>query len=367
MQVAQRLVNQIRAKMQRLWERVHRSEVERLLLNDSLPTDRDPSWFRRLNIELSAPKLGQVAHRRPSKRYPHTDAVATARPPSSALPCAPDLVLPCGIRAQHDDIWPHVKGLSEYDGLATVVAALATHPEIFTLLFKPYKCPDTHTLVVGRDGLNHGIENGKDVSQLMHYLMAMAMGPGSGEWFGRLCDHERGGNHPSGILLRRNPSGAASGVRANDMLMIGDFGKDQDDEKALIMAVVMRRTGLIGALTVITNLGDNYMRARLAKGTLNALGAHDVRVAKGSDGGQADLEIHDYEFDKCPYLAPKSELDERGGLELFFTALDEARQAGRKISIVLNSALTDMAQAVRDPRWEALALEVVSHVVIMGG
>ena len=92
--MAQRLVNQIRAKMQRLWERVHRSEVERLLLNDSLPTDRDPSWFRRLNIELSAPKLGQVAHRRPSKPYPHTDAVATARPPSSALPCAADLVLP---------------------------------------------------------------------------------------------------------------------------------------------------------------------------------------------------------------------------------------------------------------------------------
>jgi hypothetical protein len=48
------------------------------------------------------------------------------------------------------------------------------------------------------------------------------------------------------------------------------------------MAIVMRRVGLIGHLTVVTNLGDSMMRARLAKGTLNALGAHDVAVARGT-------------------------------------------------------------------------------------
>lgn len=29
----------------------------------------------------------------------------------------------------------------------------------------------------------------------------------------------------------------------DNMIMVGDFGRDQDDEKALIMAIVMRRIG----------------------------------------------------------------------------------------------------------------------------
>jgi len=311
--VALRITSQARPKLQALWKRVHLTEIERLLLGDGLPMDRNESWFRQLNLELSAPPLGK-----------------------------------------DDDVWPYIKGFSEYDGLTTVVAAMATHPELFTMLFRAYKCPDTHTLVIGRDNHgNHGLEDGKKVSQLMHYLMAQAMGPGSGEWFGRLCDHKEPGVNHDGV--------------ATDMLMIGDFGKDQDDEKALIMATVMRRTGLIGEMTVVANLGDNYMRARLAKGTLNALGAHDVRVAKGSDGGQANEEIHDYEFAHVPYLAPESELDERGGHELIFAALSEARKKSHKITIVLNSALTDMAMVLRDERWDAVAPGVVSHIVLMGG
>ena len=71
-----------------------------------------------------------------------------------------------------------------------------------------------------------------------------------------------------------------------DLVMIGDFGRDQDDEKALAMAVAMRRLGLIGNLFVIANMGDSLMRARLAKGTVSALGANDIRVAKGSRGGE---------------------------------------------------------------------------------
>ena len=187
----------------------------------------------------------------------------------------------------------------------------------------------------------------------MHFLMAQAMGPGSGEWFGRLRDHQRPGKNHEGV--------------ATDMVMVGDFGKDQDDEKALIMATVMRRIGLISEMTVVTNLGNNSLRARLAKGTLNALGAHDVRVAKGSDGGQANTEIHDYEFAQCPYLAPESELDVRGGHELIFAALAEAKKANHQLTFVLNSALTDMAMALRDPRWEQMAPGVVTHIVLMSG
>jgi len=152
-----------------------------------------------------------------------------------------------------------------------------------------------------------------------------------------------------------------------DMLMIGDFGKDQDDEKALVMAVAMRRVGLIERLTVVANLGDSVMRARLAKGTVNALGAHDVRVGVGSDGGRPNEEIHEYEFMACPYLAPESELHPQGGHELAFRALEEAKAAGRQLAIVLNSAMTDMAAMLDDPRWEQLAPSVISSVVVMGG
>ena len=97
------------------------------------------------------------------------------------------------------------------------------------MFFSPHKCPDTHTLIIGRSVRDHGIVDGSKVSELLHFLMATAMGPGSGEWYGRICDHQNPGREQDGV--------------ATDMLMIGDFGKDQDDEKALVMAVAMRRTG----------------------------------------------------------------------------------------------------------------------------
>ena len=145
--------------------------------------------------------------------------------------------------------------------------------------------------------------------------------------------------------------------------MIGDFGRDQDDEKALAMAVAMRRLGLIGSLYavanmaptspkpplylpytspsspphlphisptspryVIANMGDSAMRARLAKGTVSALGANDIRVAKGSRGGERPAKGKGkfaYEFD-CPYLADESEIDELPGHELAFAAIEQA-------------------------------------------
>ena len=70
-----------------------------------------------------------------------------------------------------------------------------------------------------------------------------------------------------------------------DMFMIGNFGKDQDDEKALTMAVALKRIGIIGDLSVVANLGDARLRAQLAKGTVKALGLPDVPVVLGTHGG----------------------------------------------------------------------------------
>ena len=309
--LAKRLTKSQRPLLKALWQRVNMTEVERLVTAEKMAMRNDVEGFRTTFLEPDAP--------------------ATL--------------------SKDDDPWPYVRGFSEYDGLATVVAAMATHPQLFTKFFDPYNAPGSHTLVLGLNGSVHGIRDGKRVSDLLHYLMATAMGPGSGEWFGRMCDHEKPGVHHEGV--------------ATDMIMIGDFGRDQDDEKALIMAVVMRRIGLIGDLTVVTNLGDSLMRARLAKGTLNALGAHDVVVARGTDAGRKDEALHD--FESCPYLAAESEIDLRSGHEIIFEHIRHAKDNGHYISIVLNSALTDMAALLRDPRWEQLAPDTVKNVVAMGG
>jgi hypothetical protein len=52
-----------------------------------------------------------------------------------------------------------------------------------------------------------------------------------------------------------------------------------------------------------------------------------VRVAKGSRGGEsAKQSKFAYEFD-CPYLADESELDDLGGHELAFAAIEQVPSA----------------------------------------
>ena len=154
--------------------------------------------------------------------------------------------------------------------------------------------------------------------------------------------------------------------RPVDLIMIGDFGKDLDDEKALCVAVAMRRIGLVGNLNVISNLGDSIPRGRLAKGTLRSLGAGDCSVVAGSHGGQPNEELYNHEFQHAGYLASAAELDRRGATDLVFSVLEEAKAALRKVCITLNSALTDMDAVLDDPRWGA-SRDVVTAIAAMGG
>ena len=66
--------------------------------------------------------------------------------------------------------------------------------------------------------------------------------------------------------------------------------------------MTLQHAGCLQRISVISNLGDSKMRARLAKGTLNVLEARDTEVAVGSDGGRAGDTIHEYEFAGCTYL-----------------------------------------------------------------
>lgn len=194
-------------------------------------------------------------------------------------------------------------------------------------------------------------------------IEAVGWSPGSGT----VGDAAGPGSPRSGAWLRRLREAAAREGGVTDMVIVGDFGKDQDDEKALLIAAALRRVGIVGRLSIVANLGDSAMRARLAKGTMQALGDADVRVAAGSDGGRRGEELHEYEFAHCAYLAGPADLSQQAGHELFFSALHDARGDQRRVCVVLNSALTDMAKIVADARWRAWARPVVACVAVMGG
>ena len=50
-----------------------------------------------------------------------------------------------------------------------------------------------------------------------------------------------------------------------DMVIVGAYGKTSDEEKAVAMAVAMRKSGMVGNLSLVANRDNVVMRARLAK------------------------------------------------------------------------------------------------------
>ncbi|CAK0897092.1 unnamed protein product [Prorocentrum cordatum] len=229
--VAQRFQHVSKDIVHSIWQRVNRSMAERKRLHDCLPARCDVQWFRDNFLRKDAP----------------TDLKAT------------------------DPVWPWAHNIRETcsDGLTTLVAALAHRSDLFQEFFIPQKTLDGNLFLLGLDSENPGIRNPKAISKLMHELMIMSVGSGNGEWIQLATD----------VGEEHEPI---------DVIIIGDYGKDLDDEKALCVASVLRGIKLIGSLTVVANLGDSVMRARLAKGSLQTLNQEDVPVAAGSHGGRTD-------------------------------------------------------------------------------
>jgi hypothetical protein len=50
------------------------------------------------------------------------------------------------------------------------------------------------------------------------------------------------------------------------------------------------------------------------------------------------------------------------GKDVVFQAIADAKEEGHYISFALNSALSDMAEIIQDPRWEELAPNIVKKV-----
>ena len=84
------------------------------------------------------------------------------------------------------------------------------------------------------------------VRELLHDLMVIALGGGGGDWVERLADSSARSSRKVDLPMSTpdpdpnpNPHRAPNPNQV-DLLMFGDFGKDQDDEKALAMAVTLQ-------------------------------------------------------------------------------------------------------------------------------
>ena len=114
--MARRLSAVMAPSLQKLWERCHLTEMERMLKHDNLPMRVNPKWFRQTFLDADAPPaLGPKDEVRPYVRvrvrvrvraYPNPNANPNPNP-------NPD----------PNQVWPYVRGFNEYDGLTTVVAA----------------------------------------------------------------------------------------------------------------------------------------------------------------------------------------------------------------------------------------------------
>lgn len=157
-------------------------------------------------------------------------------------------------------------------------------------------------------------------------------------------------------------------------VVVGDFGKDLDDEDTVVfqdgerrhrdMAFVntdgSRRQDLFELAAVVANLAPPVQRARLAKGTLRQLGQPNVPVGIGSDCGNRP-DGHDHEFVNIPYMAEEAELE--NGAALLVRTLEEAED--NSITMVLISGLTDVAALLRT--HADLVKQKTRVVAIMGG
>lgn len=307
--VALRLRKVAKPSLEGLWKRSHLTQEKRDNSGDKLPMRCNPQWFRQMFLEETAPlNLGP-----------------------------------------NDDVWHFIRGFVEYDGLTTIAAVVAGHGDgrLLKEFFQPTVCPKSKAVLIGLSPEEHGIREPERAGDLLHDLLALSLGGGSGLGLHKVLQAVKDLHVPQ------------------DMFMVGEFGKDQDDEKALAIAAALRQIDLIGRLTVVATGAHATMRARLAKGTLNIVSASDVPVAASSAGATQGVDP-DRELVDCEYLADEKELESCGGVELFFRAVDESHDAGRKISIVIHNAMTFMRTVVSDPRWSAIG-DVISNVAFTGG
>ena len=97
-------------------------------------------------------------------------------------------------------------------------------------------------------------------------------------------------------------------IRPLPCVIISDPGEDLDDEMAMIMLRYLVSQDHLRCKGVVANLKPSDLRARLMRGTLDALGMPDVRVGVGTDGGSQN---HKATFLETASSYMPDEFDER--------------------------------------------------------
>lgn len=138
----------------------------------------------------------------------------------------------------------------------------------------------------------------------------------------------------------------ATGVPPPQVVVITDIMKDVDDLVAMVLLKDLHRLGLIALKGFVANLKPARTRALAAKGALNTLGLSNIPVGVGSDAEVIDVgkpphKIREYEFDMCPFMAPKQTHLEDGS-DLLTRLCKDAKRTGKKLTFLLISGLRDI-------------------------
>merc|ERR1712194_94971 len=67
-----------------------------------------------------------------------------------------------------------VRGVQEYDGLTTLIAAVASRPGFLQIWFEADECPTTGALIIGRNENLPGVKDVHKVRELLHDLLLTA-------------------------------------------------------------------------------------------------------------------------------------------------------------------------------------------------
>lgn len=135
---------------------------------------------------------------------------------------------------------------------------------------------------------------------------------------------------------------------ATPCVMICEPGNGAGCESSLVLLRTLRDMGHIRPLGVIANMRPSNDRARLVRGTLDALGLHDVPVGVGSNGGETKSPDTAWENAQSYITAHGSGREGTiiSGHQLLQRVFVEAESGS--ITLLCISALTDAALFLRD-------------------
>ena len=145
-----------------------------------------------------------------------------------------------------------------------------------------------------------------------------------------------------------------------NLFIITDPGRDPDDEDVMVALNRLIRLDILNVLGMVANMAPAQQRARLAKGTLKALGMGHIPVGRGTACLQRDDDGMEYEFN-VGYLARNKHI--LNGKALMLRTLREAKP--NSLVFLLISGMTDAAEILRD--YRELFISKVKRVGIMGG